>query len=221
MGPAGVLHDGRHVGKVQVDNDILAEAHQLGDGGHRLLQNVVGDAEGVGKGDLLVGDVFQPVVGNDDQGVYLSAEVGNALLCLAHPVGTLKLEGLGDDAHGEDTCLVGQVRHNGCCAGTGAAAHTGGDEHHVGPFQGFGDCRTALLGRLPADFRLGACAHASRQLLADLELILADRLVEVLLIGIDHHKIHAADAGVDHAVDNIISGAADADDFDFNDTILD
>ena len=73
-----------------------------------------------------------------------------------------------------------------------------------------------LLGRLLADFGLGACAHAAGQLFADLDLVLAGRLVQILLIGVDCDKLNALYAGRDHSVDNVVAGAADADDFNLN-----
>ena len=73
----------------------LGVTHQFGDGGHSLLQNIVGNAKSIGKGDLLLCDVFQPVVGDDDEGIHLLRQGGNAGLGLAHPVGALELEGLG------------------------------------------------------------------------------------------------------------------------------
>ena len=220
MGASGVLHDGGHVGKVQIDDDVLAEAHQLGNGGHSLLQHIVGDAEGVGEGDLLVGDVFQPVVGNDDQRIDLAAEIGDALLSLTHPVRALELEGFGDNADREDTGLVSQIGHDGSRAGAGAAAHTGGDKDHVRAFQCLGNGSPGLLGGLLANLGLGACAHAAGQLLADLDLVLADGFIQILLIGVDHDEVHAAYTGIDHAVDNIVAGAADTDHLDFHNAIL-
>ena len=40
---------------------MLGVCDQLGDGADRLLENVVCNAEGIGKGDLLIGDKFQAV----------------------------------------------------------------------------------------------------------------------------------------------------------------
>ena len=220
MGASGVLHDGGHVGKVQIDDDVLAEADQLGNGGHGLLQHVVGNTEGVGEGDLLVGDVFQPVVGNDNQRIDLAAEVGDALLGLTHPVRPLKLEGLGDDADREDAGLVSQIRHDGSRTGAGAAAHTGGDKDHVRAFQRLGNGSPGFLGGLLADFGSGACAHAAGQLLADLDFVLANGLIQILLIGVNGDEIHAVHTGIDHAVDNIVAGTADADHLDFYNAIL-
>ena len=115
---------------------------------------------------------------------------------------------------------MGQLCHNGCRAGAGAAAHTGGDEHHVRPFQDLCQGGAALLSGLLADLGLGACTHAVCQLLADLHLVLADGLVQVLLIRIHGHKFHTVDTGFDHPVDNIIACAADTDHLDLNDAIL-
>ena len=99
-------------------------------------------------------------------------------------------------------------------ARTGAAAHTGSDKDHVGALERLRNGSLGLLCGLLADLRLGACAHAAGQLLADLDLILALGFVEVLLIGIDRHKIDALYTAGDHSVDNVITGAADADDLD-------
>ncbi len=78
VGHAGVLHDGGHVGKVQVDEAGVPD--QVGDGLHRLAQHVVGDLKGVGKGDLLIGGMLQPLVGDDDQGVHLVLQLRDAAL---------------------------------------------------------------------------------------------------------------------------------------------
>ena len=115
---------------------------------------------------------------------------------------------------------MGQVRNDGSRTGAGAAAHTGGDKDHIGSLQNLGDGSAALLRGLLAHLGLGTGAHTAGELLADLDLILADGLIQVLLIGVHSDKIHAADTGVDHAVDNIITRAANADDFDLDNAIL-
>ena len=113
-----------------------------------------------------------------------------------------------------------QVCHDGRCARAGAAAHTGGDEHHVGALQHLGQCRTALLSGLLADFGLGAGAHAVGQLFANLNLILADGFIQVLLIGIDGDELHTVHAGFNHTVNNVVAGTADANHLDFNNALL-
>ena len=220
MSTAGILHDGGNVGKVLVDDDPVREAHQFGNGGHSLLEHIVGNAEGVGEGDFLVGDILQPVIGNDNQGVHLVVQLLNALLRLAHPVGALKLKGCGHNANGQHASLLGQVCHNGCRAGTGAAAHTGGDEHHVDVLPHLGNGHAGLLRRLAADFRLGACAHAAGELFTNLQLVGAVGLVQILFIGVDDDEIHPVHTGLNHSVDNIVTGTADANDLDFNNALL-
>ena len=138
MGLARVAHDGGNVGKVEVDDDILAVADELGDGADGLLQHVVGDAEGVGEGDLLVGDELQTVVRDDDHGVDLVGEVGDAGLGLLHAVGAFEAEGLRHDGDGQDARVMRDLRDDGRCAGAGAAAHAGGDEDHIGALEHLG-----------------------------------------------------------------------------------
>ena len=82
-----------NVGKVEVDDDILAVADELGDGADGLLQNIIRNAECVGEGDLLVGDEFQAVVRDNDHGIDLIGEVGNAGLSLLHAVRALQRKG--------------------------------------------------------------------------------------------------------------------------------
>ena len=216
MRVARVLHDGRNVGKVEVDDHVLRVCNQLGDGADSLLQNVVRDTEGVGKGDLLVRDKFQAVVRDDDQGVYLIGKVRNAALCLPHTVRAFKLERLRHNADRQNALVVRQLRDDRSRARSRAAAHTGGDEDHVGILQHLRDSVFGFFGRLLADFGLRASAHAAGQLFADLDLVLAGRLVQILLIGIDCDKLNALYAGRNHSVDNVIAGAADADDFNLN-----
>ena len=57
---------------------------------------------------------------------------------------------------------------------------------------------------------------AAGQLFADLDFIFTLGLVEILLIGVDRDELHAADAAADHAVDDVVARAADADDLDIN-----
>ena len=44
----------------------------------------------------------------------------------------------------------------------------------------------------------------------------SDGFKQILLIGIDCDKLNALYAGRNHSVDNVIAGAADADDFNLN-----
>ena len=52
-----------------------------------------------------------------------------------HPVHALEVEGLGHHADGQDALLAGDPGDHRRRAGAGAAAHAGGDEHHVRALQ--------------------------------------------------------------------------------------
>ena len=98
-------------------------------------------------------------------------------------------------------------------AGTGAAAHAGGDEHHVRVLKGLGDVVAALLRAALADVGVGARALAVGQLLAYLDLLVRARNGKGLLVRIDGDELNALSAGFDHAVDNVVAGAADTNHF--------
>ena len=183
VGVARVLHDGGHVGKVQVDEAGVFD--EVGDADHRLTQHVVRDLKGVGQCDLLVGSVFQAVVGDDDQAVHVGQKILDALLGLEHSALALPGEGLGDHADGEDSGLLGGLRHGGGRAGARAAAHAGGDEDHVAVLDALGDVVAALLRAALAHLRIAARALAVSQLLADLHGHVRVGDGQRLLVGID------------------------------------
>ena len=70
------------------------------------------------------------------------------------------------------------------------------------------------------DLRLAACTHTAGELFTDLHLVLANGLVQVLLIGINDDKIHTADTGLDHPVNNIVTSAANTNYLDLNNAFL-
>ena len=206
---AGIFHDGGHVGKVQIDEAGISD--QVRDGLHRLPQHVIRDFKRVGKGDLLIRGVLQALIGNDDQRVHLVLQLGNAAFRLLHPAAALKAEGLCHHRYGEDIHFLGDLRHDGCAAGAGAAAHTGGDEHHVGVLQRLGNLVAALLRGLAAHFGVRTCALSMGQLLADLNFIGGAGYIQRLLIRVHSHELHTLGAGADHAVDHVVAAAAYAD----------
>ena len=99
-------------------------------------------------------------------------------------------------------------------AGAGAAALAGGDEDHVRALQRLLDLVAALVGRAVAHLRVGACAEAARELVADLKLDVGVAHLQRLGVGVDGDELHALEAGVDHAVYGVGAAAADADDLD-------
>ena len=99
-------------------------------------------------------------------------------------------------------------------AATGAAACTGGDEDHVGALEQALDLVLLLEGRAVAHLGVGAGAKAARLLVADVHGDVGDAELQGLKIGVDRHELDPGDASVDHAVDRVDAGTADADDFD-------
>jgi len=128
-------------------------------------------------------------------------------LGLLHATPALELEGLGDDADGQDAHLLGDARDHrrGACAG--AAAHAGGQEHHVGALDRGADALLGFLGGLAADDGLGAGAEA---VVAELQQLVG--LGAVQCLGVD--EFHALHAFRDHVLDGVAAAAADADDLD-------
>ena len=210
VGKTGILHNGGHVGEVKVNEARVA--NEVGDRLHCLTQHIVGDLESIGEGDLLIGGVLQTLVGDNDERVHLIPQCLNARLSGAHTANALKTERLGHHAHRQHALLTGNLCHDGSSACTGAAAHTGGDEHHVRILQRLADLGTALLSGLTAHVGVRACALTARQLLADLQLIACSRGVQRLLIRIHSDKINALHAAAHHAVHHIVAAAAHADD---------
>ena len=209
---AGILHDGAHVGEVQVDEGRHID--QSGNGLNALTQHVIGCLEGIHQGDLFLADHLQALIGNDDQTVHMHEQVCNALLCQTHLALALKGEGLSDDANGQDAQIMCHLGHNGCCTGACAAAHTGSDKHHLGTLERICDLVLALFSGALAD--LGVCTGTAAlgQLGTQLHLGGSVVLGQSLLVGVHCDKFDALQAVADHAVDSVAAAAAHADHLD-------
>ena len=108
----------------------------------------------------------------------------------------------------------GQRRDDRRGAGAGAAAEAGGDEDHVGAFEGFDDLVGIFERGFAADFRIRARAQAVGQLHAELQLDRRVRHAQRLQVGVGDDEFDALHAGINHAVDRVAAAAAHADDFD-------
>ena len=126
----------------------------------------------------------------------------------------LEAERLGDDADGQRADLAGEAGDHRGGAGAGAAAGAGGDEDHVGALEQALDLVLLLEGGAVADLGVGAGAEAARLLVADVDGDVGDAELQRLKIGVDGHELDPGDPGLDHPVDGVDAGAADADDPD-------
>ena len=138
-------------------------------------------------------------------------QLGNAGFRILHPLFSFKVEGLGHNRNRQRTQIPGNLCNDRSCTGTGAAAHTSGDEHQVRPFQGRGNFFAAFFGSTTSHLRNSACTQTLCQLFADLNLNLCVCLAQSLTVCIDGDKINSAQSGIHHAVDGIVSAAAASD----------
>ena len=99
-------------------------------------------------------------------------------------------------------------------AAAGAAAGAGGDEDHVGALEQALDLVLLLEGGAVADLGIGAGAEAARLLVADVDGDVGDAELQRLKIGVDGHELDPGHVRVDHPVDRVDPGAANAHDPD-------
>ena len=170
--------------------------------------------------DAAVADRQQPVVGDDDEGVDLLAQVGDARLGLVGAATALEGERPGDDADGERAERLGDPGDDRCATGAGAAALARGDEDHVGALEDLLDLLGVVLGGLLADLGVGAGAETAGQLAADVELDVGVAHQQRLRVGVDRDELDALEPDLDHPVDGVDAAAADADDLDHGEVVL-
>ncbi|MCW0417067.1 hypothetical protein NB689_002821 [Xanthomonas sacchari] len=205
-------HHGAHVGEVDVDQ---ARTHdQVGDALHRALQHVVGGAERLDHGGVAAEHGDQLFIRNGDQRVAVLAQFLDALQRHLHAAAALERERLGDHGHGQDAHFLGQLRHHRRGAGAGAAAHAGGDEHHVRALQRVHDALAVFQRGLAADFRVRARAQALGDVGAELQLQLGAAVLDRLRVGVGGDELHAVHAAADHVRDRVAAAAAHANDLD-------
>ena len=128
----------------------------------------------------------------------------------AHAALAFEVERLGDDPDREDAELARGPGDDRRSAGAGAAAHAGGDEHHVGAGQVIADLVDHLLGGGAADVGLRAGAEPFGRRHAHLDDALGPRHRQRLGVGVGDDEIDALEARVDHVVDGVAARAADA-----------
>ena len=116
-------------------------------------------------------------------------------------------KGLGHHRHRQHTHLPGQLRHHRRGPGAGAAAHAGGDEHHVGSLQHFFNPFAVFLRGLPADLRVGARTQALGDIDAHLQSHRHRTALERLRVGIGADEIHPLDVGAQHMMHGIAATA--------------
>ena len=187
---------------------------QVGDALHRAQQHVVRGAEGLDHRGVAAEHGDQLLVRDGDQRIAVLAEFLDALQRHLHAATAFERERLGDHRDGQDAHLLGELRDDGRRARAGAAAHAGGDEHHVGALQGIHDAFAIFQRGLAADFGIRARAQALGDVAAELQLQLGAAVLDRLRVGVRRDEFHAVHAAVDHVRHGVAAAAAHADDLD-------
>ena len=218
MSVTGILHNGSNIGKVEVDD--TGNLYKLGNALNALTKNIVGNGEGVEEGYLLFRNEFKTLVGDNYKAVDMLSKLGNTGLRLLHTASALELEGLCDDTYGKNTLIFGKLRDNGSCARAGAAAHTCGDEHHIGACESLVESFHALFGCLFAYFGLRACALSLSNFFAYLNFCGRLGADKHLFVGVDCDELHTLNIRLNHAVDCVSAASADTHDLYLGNNII-
>ena len=180
----------------------------------RVVEDVVGHAEGVLHRGRLRGDRQELLVGDHDHAVDAIAQGIQAHARVALADCAFPIERTGHDGDGEDSQIAGNFRHDGSRTRSRSTAHAGGDEHHVGTLETLGNLFVALLHRGATDLGVRTRAKSARRSRSDLDLHLGQVRLEHLQIRVDGNELDTGQARLDHAIDGIAARATDADDLD-------
>ncbi len=202
-------HYRTHVGEIEIDEAVHGD--ELRDSAHRLQQHVVGFLERFPQRRIFAGDREQALIGNRDQRVDGVLQLAQSFFSLSHAAAALELKRLGHDADGQRAEFARDARNHWRRAGSGATAHSGGDEHHLGFRQHFADALFVFERGLASDFRIAAGAASARNLGANLHAHRRVVILQRLDVGIDGDEIDVAQAHIDHVVDRIAAASASAD----------
>ena len=173
------------------------------------IKHLIGQGKGIGECGLLVGHPEQVLVWDDEQGVHDAHQFRDAGFGKTHAALALEVEWLGDYTDGENAKLTRGLGDNGRCPGTGTAAHTGSNEHHVCAGQIITDLIDCFFRCSASHFGLRASTKASGHLGTHLDDTLGHRHGECLCVGIGDDEVDALQPSRDHVVDGVAAGAAD------------
>src|SRR5690606_7916319 len=91
--------------------------------------------------------------------------------------------------------------------GTGATAHTGSNEHHVGARQDFGDLITIFERRLATDFGVGTCAQPLGDTASHLQQRLCTHVVQGLCVGVGANELNTFNMVGNHVTYRVAAAA--------------
>ena len=174
------------------------------------MQDVVGHLEGISERGSVIRHPEQVLIRDDDQRIDEFLKLLDPRLSQAHAVGALEMKWLGDHTDRQNSRFAGDARDYRGAAGTGTAAHSGGDERHVGPVHRLEDFVERLFCGGASDIRPRAGAKASGDADPELDLPRRGGLRQRLSVGIAGHELAPDQVRADHIVDGISAGAPHA-----------
>src|SRR5690606_36141799 len=146
------------------------------------------------------------LVGDDDERIDMAMQLVDAILGKTHTAIAFEIERLGHHTNGQTALLAGRAGHNRRSASARATTHAGGDEDHVRTGEMIVDLIPAFFGSCTTDFRVRASAEAFGDTDTELDDALGLGKRQGLSVCIGHHKIDAAETGLDHIVDGVAPG---------------
>ena len=195
-------------GVAQVNVDAVVVRDDFGDSARRRRQHLVGLHEALLESQVAV-DFAQLVVVDHNERIHVLAQALDALLGLAEAHVAFKPERGGHNAHGQNAEFARCFGDDGGRSGPGAAAHSGGDEDHLGlRAERRLDFGVALQGRLLAYFGVSARTEAFGKGGSELDFGFYRAVGEGLGVGIADDEVHAANALVLHVVDGVGTATA-------------
>src|SRR5690606_5078840 len=120
----------------------------------------------------------------------------------------------GNNSHGEDVHVLGNLGDYRCRTCAGASSHSRGDEHHLRSLEQFPDLVFAFERGGLADFRVRATTETFSKVGSDLKLARHRAQVKSLGVRIANHEFDILDALIEHVVYGVASPAAHADHLD-------
>ena len=209
---AAVAQGGVHILEVEVDFTVHVD--EVGNRACGCRQRVVGFAEGCKEVHVGI-NLGEAFVVDDENGINIFAHLLGAVERLENLFVAFEEEWDCYDADGEHAVVAGNASHHRGGTGACSATHTGGDEHHLGFVvkQG-GNLVGAFFGCCLSHLGVVAGTQALTGVRADEQTRWHWRAVEVLTVGVAHHKRHALNVLHIHVVDGIAATATHTHHFD-------
>ncbi len=209
QGHSAVFHHRLHILEVHVDvAALLDDLDDAPDGGGehlvRLRESILYQ---------LVAVVFvQLLVVDKQQAVHVLLQLVHAVDGSRERLVALVEEGECHNGHSQDALVLGHLGNHRSGSGARAAAHTGGDEEHLGAGieDYLFDLVLALQGGVAAHDRVGAGAESA----PELDLGRHRTAIKRLRISVAHCECAALDALAEHIVDRVAASSSDAEDLD-------